>query len=164
MRGETLDVGEVTRLAAGVCELCGAKAPPRERLLMLRCAKVPQPLVINGGLGRVWVDKYYLAYRLAGGKVRYVYITRRHICEELESIRELERERGMSFRLPREISAQFALALERMDKSGRMFALVGVPEQSRYNASARTCADVAHMLWALINDFTQPFATSQKSP
>ena len=41
----------------------------------------PVPITLENENGQLWVDKYYLAYRLLDGVTHYVYLSRTHIRE-----------------------------------------------------------------------------------
>lgn len=75
----------------------------------------PQPLVLENGRGTVWLDPYYAAFRMKNGKLIYVYISKKHILEEVDAYRAAAKmRRDKSIRLPAEIRAQFSRALRAM--------------------------------------------------
>ena len=46
------------------------------------------PYVLRSENGFLWLDRYYLAYTSTDVKVHYIYITRYHIEEEAEALKE----------------------------------------------------------------------------
>lgn len=78
----------------------------------------PMPIVMTNAHGTVWLDRYYAAFKLPGQEVRYVYISKAHIREELSSCREVRKTRGAGFCLPPDICRQFRKALISMRKTG----------------------------------------------
>ena len=73
-------------------------------------------MVLKNGNGTLWVDRYYAAYRLSGQTdVRYVYITKYHILEEVYSYKAASKLRNIQVKLPGDIQKQFAYALKHMN-------------------------------------------------
>ena len=80
--------------------------------------KIPLPIEKENAAGTVWLDPYYAAYRLRGGRVRYVYLTMNHIAEELRSYRLASLLRKRKIELPPDIARQFKKAMNAMRASG----------------------------------------------
>lgn len=89
-----------------------------ELTMMYSMTKVPLPIVLRGKYGMLWVDRYYMALQHEDQDVRYVYLTKAHIHEELYSFRELKNCRENPATLPKEIAVQFRSVLRRMHKTG----------------------------------------------
>ena len=68
-------------------------------------------IMVQNNTGTLWVDKYYVAYQLDAGPVRYTYISRGHIFEERASYQHARQIRGNpDIRLPQEIEDAFSAA------------------------------------------------------
>lgn len=65
------------------------------------------PLIYVNKKGRLWVDKYYIAYSLRDEVVRYVYLTHRHIKEEYQSYASAAKARKETLQMPAEIKRAF---------------------------------------------------------
>ena len=113
-------------LCDGICEDCEYGLPGNTvrldgasfdlEMLQTMRGRYPPPIVRKNGNGTIWVDRYYVAYRLYGEiDVRYVYMTRYHILEEVYSYRAASKLRNKQVKLPAEIQKQFAYALKHMD-------------------------------------------------
>ena len=76
--------------------------------------RFPLPVQTRSPNGQMWVDRYYIAWQLGSGPVRYGYLTRRHIFEELTAYRAAARLRGTPVLLPADIGAAFSSALRQM--------------------------------------------------
>ncbi len=109
---------QLTALAQRLCAKLDFRAPSSGRIMENYFSPVPQPILLRRGGVKLWIDKYYVAY-LERGQVVYAYLTRRHIEEEREALRELARERGSYRALPEEIEKTFAAALAEMKLRGR---------------------------------------------
>lgn len=90
---------------------------PRELSLLYSNTKIPMPIMVRNRDGTLWIDRYYMAQQLGDGDVHYVYLTEQHIREEMFSYRMLKSCREDPAVLPRDIAAQFRLALRRMHAS-----------------------------------------------
>lgn len=91
------------------------------------------PLIIDNDRVRLWIDRHYLAYQETNGQPTYVYISRTHIEEELESYRELKCTRRKAATLPPEIQFQFSKALAYMDnvRSSMWFAPLDLKKSAK---------------------------------
>ena len=78
------------------------------------------PLVYINENGRLWIDKYYIAYSLRDEVVRYVYLTHHHIKEEYRGYAAVAKERKESIQMPVEIKKAFDRAAVAMFLKGRM--------------------------------------------
>lgn len=87
---------------------------PGELSWLYSNTKIPLPIVLRNRDGTLWVDRYYMALQLGDGDVRYIYLTEQHIREEMFSYRTLKNCHDDPAELPRDIAAQFRLALRRM--------------------------------------------------
>ncbi len=72
------------------------------------------PLIRLNGNGILWMDRYYLAYMLEGQPVRYIYLSRFHIDEEIRACKEVNYCRHSNLRLDPEIEEAFARAYKQM--------------------------------------------------
>ena len=89
-----------------------------ELTTMYSRTKIPLPIMLRNRDGTLWVDRYYLAVQHEDEDVRYVYLTEAHIREEMYNYRVLKNCRENPPTLPKDIAAQFRLALRRMHASG----------------------------------------------
>ena len=76
------------------------------------------PIMLRNSDSTLWVDRYYMAVQHEDEDVRYVYLTEYHIHEEMYNYRVLKNCRENPPTLPKDIAAQFRLALRRMRASG----------------------------------------------
>ena len=77
------------------------------------------PLVYENENGRLWVDKYYIAYTLCNEVIRYAYLTHHHIKEEYSGYAAAAKTRKEPPRLPAEIMKAFNRAAVAMFLKGR---------------------------------------------
>ena len=85
-----------------------------EEIDYLYTERVPLPVVRESSFARVWIDRLYAAYAERGGAVKYVYITRAHICEETRAYALARRLRKTGVSLPEDIKSEFRRALRYM--------------------------------------------------
>ena len=111
----SLSIREIRRLADGLSAKLGAREISGGELYGNYFAKVPIPIIAKGPGCTVWIDRYYAAYQLGEGEVRYVYVAPRHACEELRACRASQGARGQ---LPPEIAEQLSRALKGMRRAG----------------------------------------------
>ena len=116
-----LDFGSLCALGNELCRRFDLKKPKMSRIMEMYFSPVPEPIIVSGREARVWIDKYYAAFRPRDGCVRYVYLSRRHIEEETEGVRELQAERGLNWHLPAEIESAFQEALRLMRQRGTAY-------------------------------------------
>ena len=105
---------QITGLAAQVAEKYDLRPVPYSALRRVYDTHFPLPVQTLSPNGQMWVDRYYIAWQLGGGPVRYGYLTRRHIFEELTAYRAAARLRGTPILLPADIGAAFSSALREM--------------------------------------------------
>ena len=105
---------QITGLAAQVAEKYGLRPVPYSALRRVYDTRFPLPMQTRSPNGQMWVDRYYIAWQLGSGPVRYGYLTRRHIFEELTAYRAAARLRGTPVLLPADIGAAFSSALRQM--------------------------------------------------
>ena len=105
---------QIADLSEQIAETYGLRAVPYSALRRMYDTRFPLPLQTRSPSGQMWVDRYYIAWQMGGGPVRYGYLTRRHIFEELAGYRAAARLRGMSVLLPADIGAAFSYALREM--------------------------------------------------
>lgn len=72
------------------------------------------PLIRLNRNGVLWMDRYYLAYMLEGQPVRYIYLSKFHIDEEIQACKEVNYCRHSNLRLDPEIEEAFARAYKQM--------------------------------------------------
>ena len=115
-----LEAKQLYALAVDVARKYGLKPPTRKDIAANYSDRWASPIVTQNASGRMWTDKYYLAFQFLTEEVRYLYISRRHISEELQGYKIAAVERNdASIRLPEDIHAQFRKALARMKKNGQ---------------------------------------------
>ena len=105
---------QITGLAAQVAEKYDLRPVPYSALRRVYDTRFPLPVQTRSPNGQMWVDRYYIAWQLGSGPVRYGYLTRRHIFEELTAYRAAARLRGTPVLLPADIGAAFSSALRQM--------------------------------------------------
>lgn len=81
-RSEMLGCSHIQRLAEYVAAEYGLPRVDRKRLRRIYAQATPIPITLENENGQLWVDKYYLAYRLLDGVTHYVYLSQTHIREE----------------------------------------------------------------------------------
>ena len=106
----------VYRLARKVAERYGLTWVDYGRVQKQYRARYSLPVVAENDNGTLWIDRYYIAYQLDDGDVRYIYLTKYHIREEVCSYRAASEARNIKADLPAVIKRQFARALKRMAK------------------------------------------------
>lgn len=92
-------------------------APRPDEINALFSEEVPRPIVMTNERGTVWLDPYYAAFQLSGGKVHYVFISAHHINEEMYSEKQAAGY-GRDFTIPDDIREQFSAAARFMKKTG----------------------------------------------
>ena len=118
---------QITGLAAQIAEKYGLRPVPYSALRRVYDTRFPLPVQTRSPNGQMWVDRYYIAWQLGSGPVRYGYLTRRHIFEELTAYRAAARLRGTPVLLPADIGAAFSSTLRQMRlREGRTTAAAEV--------------------------------------
>ena len=111
----SLNVREILVIARDIAVKHNLSCPSHLEMLQTMRGRYPPPIVRTNGNGTIWVDRYYVAYRLYGEiDVRYVYMTRYHIIEEVHSYKAASKLRNATVKLPADIQKQFAYALKHM--------------------------------------------------
>lgn len=105
-------------IAVNLSRQLGLPCPDDEKIRELYNSDIPQPIVIHNINGTVWLDPYYAAFCLTGGRITYVYISKKHIFEELKSCRPSGKRRNRRMILPYGIREQFRRALKYMRETG----------------------------------------------
>jgi hypothetical protein len=108
----------ISLLADRIAQEMGVRKPPFAAVRAMYDSRIPLPICIDGSSKRLWVDKYYIAFQVDGGYVRYAYLARRHIEEELKSYGEASAARGQDVRLPQDVHRAFVIALRAMKANG----------------------------------------------
>ena len=81
--------------------------------------KYPQPVILDSHSGRLWIDRYYVAYQLSGcPEVKYVYAAKHHILEETAAYRTAAKRGNSMYTMPEEIARQFSIIRQKMRASG----------------------------------------------
>ncbi len=105
---------ELKRAADALTRRFGLREVTWEEIDGLYTERVPLPVVRESDIVRVWIDRLYISYAERGGPVRYVYITRAHICEESRSYALARRLRKSGVALPEDVKSEFRRALRYM--------------------------------------------------
>ena len=112
----SLNVREILVIARDIAVKHHLSCPCHLEMLRTMRGKYSPPIARKNRNGTIWVDRYYAAYRLSGSsEVKYVYMTRYHILEEVYSYRAASKLRNATVKLPADIQKQFAYALKHMD-------------------------------------------------
>ncbi len=112
----SLNVREILVIARDIAVKHHLSCPGHLEMLRTMRGKYSPPIVRKNGNGTIWVDRFYVAYRLyESSEVRYVYMTRYHILEEVYSYKAASKLRNKQVKLPADIQKQFAYALKHMD-------------------------------------------------
>ena len=90
------------------------------------------PYVLRSENGFLWLDRYYLAYTSTDVKVHYVYITRYHIEEEAEALKEAG-PRNKCFTMNAEFQGYFRMPYDFMRRYGTDIWVS--PEYAEYPAA-----------------------------
>ena len=110
---------QVYKLAKAVAEKYGLRKPDYAVLREEMFGMYPQPVILDSHSGRLWVDRFYVAYQLDGcAEVKYVYVTRHHILEERSAYRVSAKRGDAKHTLPEEIARQFRIISKKMRGSG----------------------------------------------
>ena len=112
----SLNVREILVIARDIAVMHHLSCPSHLEMLQTMRGKYSPPIVRKNSNGTIWVDRYYVAYRLyESSEVKYVYMTRYHILEEVYSYKAASKLRNIQVKLPADIQKQFAYALKHMD-------------------------------------------------
>lgn len=114
-----LSCRQIAYIANRVAQRYGLTRLSHRTIRSMYDSTASMPILVSNKNGHLWVDKYYVAYCLKGGPVRYAYLSWYHIDEELDSYAEASRARGTVFRIPADIRECFSIAMRRMAESGK---------------------------------------------
>ena len=112
--GWRLPKRKLGNLAHRICREFMLQSPTRQEFADLYCYRynMALPAVTRNLSGQLWVDSLYIAYQLDGQPLRYVYIAKRHINEELYAFKVIEKP------LPKDIKRAFDTAMAYMRNRG----------------------------------------------
>ena len=106
-RSEMLGCSHIQRLAEYVAAEYGLPRVDRKHVRRMYAQATPIPITLENEKGQLWVDKYYLAYRLPDGVTHYVYLSRTHIREEYRNYKATAASRDQHFAMPVEYQRIF---------------------------------------------------------
>ena len=106
-RSEMLGCSQIQRLAEYVAAEYGLPRVDRALVRRMYAQATPIPISLENEKGQLWVDKYYLAYRLPDGVTHYVYLSRTHIREEYCNYKAAAASRDQHFAMPVEYQRIF---------------------------------------------------------
>lgn len=106
-RSEMLGCSHIQRLAEYVAAEYGLPRVDRKHVRRMYAQATPIPITLENENGQLWVDKYYLAYRLPDGVTHYVYPSRTHIREEYRNYQAAAASRDQCFAMPMEYQRIF---------------------------------------------------------
>ena len=106
-RSEMLGCSHIQRLAEYVAAEYGLPRVDRALVRRMYAQDTPIPISLENEKGQLWVDKYYLAYRLLDGVTHYVYLSWTHIREEYRNYQAAAASRDQHFAMPVEYQRIF---------------------------------------------------------
>ena len=116
---ESLNAMQVFNIAKYIAKKYGLRMPDYCRMRSEMSGKIPQPIILDSNNGRMWVDRYYVAYQLDGtSEVKYVYIAKHHVLEEISGYRNASKLRSEDFKPSKDILRQFKRARGEMLAKG----------------------------------------------
>ena len=116
---ESLNSLQVYELAKAVAVKYGLRKPDYAVLRKEMFGMYPQPVILDSPNGRLWVDRFYIAWQSGdNAEVRYVYVTRHHILEERSSYRIAAKRGDARHSMPEEIARQFRIIGKKMLATG----------------------------------------------
>ena len=107
---------KVLHLANTVSTIYSLPFIPAKTLMQQYSTKNPMPIILENEMGRIWVDKYYIAFQMTDGIVRYVYLTSHHVQEEYQSYLLARHIRRNRVYLPDTIKKEFQSATRKMNR------------------------------------------------
>lgn len=120
---EPLDTNEVIAYALALAERLGVPIPKRKKLYRTLKQKIPNTQICQGTYYWLWIDRHYIAVqKLTDDSIRYVYLTRIHIRNELLADQRMKRLYNVSL-LDLEARRQFAAARRVMERLQTDYAL-----------------------------------------
>ena len=109
----------VYNIAKAVAEKYHLRKPDYTVFRSEMFGKFPLPVILDNSSGRLWVDRFYVAYQLDGSaEVRYVYAAKHHIFEERSAYRAAAKRHEGKCVMPKEIDRQFRIIHRKMIASG----------------------------------------------
>ena len=113
---EPLDTNEVIAYAIALAEQLGVSIPKRKKLYRTLKQKIPITQICQGAYYWLWIDRFYIAVqKLTDDSIRYVYLTRIHIRNELLADQRMKRLYSVSL-LDLEAQRQFTAARRAMER------------------------------------------------
>ncbi len=116
----------------------GLKKVERRDVRWMYDSRVPMPVITRCAEGDLWVDKYYIAYKLMDNVVRYAYLTRHHIHEEMTSFAEVAKARGKVNRIAPDIRSAFDKAYLHMEGNRKNIWISGEVERTEKSRRSST--------------------------
>ena len=119
LMGPDADPEAVVALA----EQLGVSIPKRKKLYRTLKQKIPITQICQGAYYWLWIDRFYIAVqKLTDDSIRYVYLTRIHIRNELLADQRMKRLYSVSL-LDLEARRQFTAARRAMERLQTDYAL-----------------------------------------
>ncbi len=110
---------KVFRMTKYLARKYGLPLPNYDALKRTYTQKYAGPLLLHNANGRLWSDRYYIAYQLEStGELKYVYLTKYHIHEELISYRQAAKERDTENLMPKDVKRIFSKTVRIMNGEG----------------------------------------------
>lgn len=120
---EPLGANEVIAYAIALAEQLGVSIPKRKKLYRTLKQKIPITQICQGAYYWLWIDRFYIAVqKLTDDSIRYVYLTRIHIRNELLADQRMKRLYSVSL-LDLEARRQFTAARRAMERLQTDYAL-----------------------------------------
>lgn len=115
-----ISLQKLQQIASGTALMNGLVPVSREEIsrMYYQNEKKLLPILKKCDAGTIWVDRYYVAYQLGDGDVRYTYISQHHLAEEVLAYRNASEERGVTMALPLDILHCFQIAKLEMQATG----------------------------------------------
>ena len=111
---ECLEAEELAWLAGFIARENGLN-PIAPEAIIRAYGTTEMPLITQSERGRLWVDRYYIAYEGDKWRIHYAYLTRAHIREESSSYFSASKARKRMIRMPASISNIFYHARREMN-------------------------------------------------
>lgn len=119
-RWDCLTVRELSFVAQATARKHGLPVPKTDDIARMvnSFRKMPFSLIRENENGRLWVDRYYVAYENEKGDVRYTYCTKHHMLEEERSYRYASKLRRTRIEIPGDVRRCFETAKKSMKARG----------------------------------------------
>ena len=111
---QCLDAEELAWLAGFIARETGLK-PIAPDTIIKAYGTCDMPLVTETAKGRLWIDRYYIAYEGKKRRIHYAYLTREHVREEWRAYSDASAERKRVIQMPKIISHIFHHAVREMN-------------------------------------------------